>query len=64
MLVVLSFLTLFAVDNSQFFKTVEEQRKQGYRWEQIECRTPTPGLPALVITTPTDKKLVCNKLTK
>jgi len=52
---------LFALDNREFFDTVAEQVGT-YDWHQIECREATPGLPALVLETPTGKRLVCNKL--
>lgn len=55
---------LFYADNSEFFRTVEAQRAEGYTWSQIECRQVERGLPAITINTPTGKSLVCNKLTK
>jgi len=54
----------FFADNSEFFRTVEQQRAEGYTWSQIDCRQVEQGLPALTIDTPTGKSLVCNKLTK
>jgi hypothetical protein len=55
---------LFFADNNEFFRTVEQQRAEGYTWSQIDCRQVEQGLPALTIDTPTGKSLVCNKLTK
>ena len=53
---------LFAYDNKEFLETVEAQRADGFTWQQIECREVNPQLPAITITTPTGKELVCNKL--
>jgi hypothetical protein len=48
----------------EFQRTVEKQRAEGYKWEQIPCRQVTPNLPAITIDTPIGNKLVCNKLVK
>ena len=53
---------LWSADNAQFIKTMNEQIAEGLRWNQIECRDRNPELPAIVITTPTGRELVCNKL--
>jgi len=58
------FLGLFATQNKEFIDTAVEQSKDGYTWQQIQCRQVNPELPAITIDTPTGKKLVCNKLTK
>lgn len=55
---------LFFADNNEFFRTVEQQRAEGYTWQSIDCRQVTPDLPALTIDTPTGKQLVCHKLQK
>lgn len=55
---------LFTYNNSEFFTVVEQQRSEGFGWNQIQCRQVTPGLPALTIDTPTGKQLVCHKLEK
>jgi hypothetical protein len=49
---------------TEFFRTVEQQRADGYVWQQIECREVNPELPAITIDTPIGNKLVCNKLVK
>ena len=49
-------------DNKEFFETVEQQRLEGYRWHSIHCRDADPALPAIVINTPTGRKIVCHKL--
>ena len=56
------FLAMFAIDNSVFLKTAEEQIKDGYVWKQIECRAPDESLPHIAIESPNGKKFVCNKL--
>ena len=56
------FLAMFAIDNSVFLKTAEEQIKDGYVWKQIECRAPNESLPHIAIEAPNGKKFVCNKL--
>ena len=55
---------LFAIDNKEYFDTVEEQQAAGFSWSQINCRQVDPELPALTIKTPTGKEIVCNKLVK
>ena len=65
-LILVSALVLGAC-NAQFMefqRTVEKQRAEGYKWEQIPCRQVTPGVPAITIDPPTGKKLVCNRLVK
>jgi hypothetical protein len=47
----------------EFVRTVEKQRAEGYKWEQIPCRQVTPGVPALTLDMP-GSKVVCNKLVK
>ena len=64
MAVLLLIAGLFIADNSEFFRTVEQQRAEGYTWSQIECRQVNPELPAITMDTPIGNKLVCNKLTK
>ena len=56
-------MALWATDNAEFLQTVELQRADGFTWQLIECREVNPQLPAITITTPTGKELVCNKLT-
>ena len=64
--ILLSLLALGACNAQlmEFQRTVEKQRAEGYKWEQIPCRQVTPGVPAITIDPPTGKKLVCNKLVK
>ena len=64
--ILLSLLALGACNaqTMEFVRTVEKQRAEGYKWEQIPCRQVTPGVPAITIDPPTGKKLVCNKLVK
>ena len=64
--ILLSLLALGACNaqTMEFVRTVEKQRAEGYKWEQIPCRQVTPGVPAIIIDPPTGKKLVCNKLVK
>jgi len=65
-LILLSLLALGACNaqTMEYFRTVEQQRAEGYVWQQIPCRQVTLGLPAITIDPPTGKKLVCNKLVK
>jgi hypothetical protein len=59
------FLSLFHMNNKEFFDTATEQSKNGFTWEQIECRKADPTLPAITIINPvTGEEIVCNKLTK
>lgn len=53
---------LWFADNAEFVSTTEEQRKEGFRWHAIECRDRNPELPAIAITTPTGREIVCYKL--
>lgn len=64
MLFAVAIMVAFFADNSEFMKTVEQQRAEGYTWQSIDCRQVTPDLPALTIDTPTGKQLVCHKLQK
>lgn len=64
MLLAVAIMVAFFADNSEFMKTVEQQRAEGYTWSQIDCRQVEPGLPAITIDTHTGKKLVCYKLQK
>ena len=57
-------MALWSIDNKEFLETVDIQRADGFTWQQIECREVDPKLPAITITTPTGKELVCNKLTQ
>ena len=65
-LILLSLLVFGACDTQtmEYFRTVEQQRSEGYKWKQIPCRQVTPGVPAITIDPPTGKKLVCNVLSK
>jgi len=59
------FLTsLIAIDNKEYFDTVKKQLKEGYHWEEIDCRTPDETLPHIAIETPIGNKYVCHKLVK
>jgi len=64
--VLLSLLALGACNaqTTEFVRTVEKQRAEGYKWKEIPCRQVTPGVPAITIDPPTGKKLVCNVLSK
>ncbi len=61
MIILAMMAALFAVENKEYFDTVAEQVKNN-DWHQIECRQVTPGLPAITLSTPTGKELVCHKL--
>jgi len=65
-LILTSLLALGACNaqTMEFWRTVEKQRAEGYKWKEIPCRQVTPGVPAITIDPPTGKKLVCNKLVK
>ncbi len=64
-LILTSLLALGACNaqTMEYFRTVEQQRAAGYKWEQISCRQVTPGVPALTLDMP-GSKVVCNKLVK
>ena len=53
---------LWFADNTEFVAAVDQQRKEGFKWHQIECRDRNPALPAIVITTPAGREIVCHKL--
>jgi len=65
-LILTSLLALGACNSQtmEYFRTVEQQRAEGYVWQQIPSRQVTLGLPAITIDPPAGKKLVCNKLVK
>ena len=48
MVAVILFAMLFVADNREFFDTVEEQQKQGYKWTKVGKSQPS-GTPALTI---------------
>ena len=55
---------LFNIDNSEFNKTVAEQKAQGYKWFELsECRQVTEGLPAITVDSVKGQR-VCYKLAK
>ena len=54
-------LILGSCANPEFWKVVEEQRAQGYKWKEIPCRPPL-NYPNMPLETPTGKKLICNVL--
>ena len=60
----MAILSLWAIDNSKFLKTVDEQLEQGYEWNKIECREVNPSLPAITIDSPNGKKIICYTLVK
>jgi len=64
-LILVSLLALGACNTQtmEYFRTVEQQRAEGYKWKQIPCRQVTPGVPALTLDMP-GSKVVCNKLVK
>ena len=39
---------LFAVDNKEFFDTVDQQRAEGYKWTKVGKSQPS-GTPALIM---------------
>ena len=48
MIAAVLFAMLFVADNREFFDTVEEQQKQGYKWTKVGKSEPS-GTPALVM---------------
>ena len=60
----LALLSVFSISNKEYFDTMNQQMKEGYRWEKIECRAPDESLPHLAMETPIGNKYVCNKLVK
>lgn len=48
MIIVATFLALFATDNAEFFKVVSQQKSEGYVWTYVGKSTPS-GTPAITI---------------
>ena len=48
MIIVATFLALFATDNAEFFKVVSQQKSEGYVWTYVGKATPS-GTPAITI---------------
>ena len=48
MLAAVLFAMLFAVDNKEFFDTVDQQRAEGYKWTKVGKSQPS-GTPALIM---------------
>ena len=63
-LILVAVAMAFSIDNAEFLKTVEAQMADGYTWDGIKCREPLPNLPAMTMTLPDGRQVVCNKLTK
>jgi|DEB0MinimDraft_6_1074348.scaffolds.fasta_scaffold66759_3 hypothetical protein len=48
MIIVATFLALFATDNAEFFKVASQQKSEGYVWTYVGKSTPS-GTPAITI---------------
>ena len=48
MLAAVLFAMLFAVDNKEFFDTVDQQKAEGYKWTKVGKSQPS-GTPALIM---------------
>lgn len=48
MIILATFLALFATDNAEFFKVVNQQKAEGYVWNYVGKSTPS-GTPAITI---------------
>ena len=48
MLVLATFLALFATDNAEFFKVVSQQKSEGYKWTYVGKSIPS-GTPAITV---------------
>jgi len=48
MIIVATFLALFATDNAEFFKVANQQKSEGYVWAYVGKSTPS-GTPAITI---------------
>ena len=47
-MILVLFAILFAVDNKEFFDTVEQQKAEGYKWTKVGKSQPS-GTPALIM---------------
>lgn len=47
-MILVLFAMLFAVDNKEFFDTVEQQKAEGYKWTKVGKSQPS-GSPALIM---------------
>lgn len=50
MIILMAFLTAFAVDNAEFTATVKQQQSEGYKWTYVGKSTPS-GTPAITVDT-------------
>lgn len=57
------FLGLFAWDNQEFFKTVEQNQKDGYTWEYVGKQSPGDN-PAITILDGQNNEVIYWKMTK
>ena len=48
MIIIATFLALFATDNAEFFKVANQQKSEGYTWTYVGKSTPS-GTPAITI---------------
>ena len=57
------FTSLFAIDNKEFFDTVEQNKKDGYTWQYVGKQTPD-GNPAITALDAQDNEVIYYKMTK
>lgn len=55
--------SVFAIDNQEFFATVEENIQDGYTWEYVGKQSPD-GNPAITIKPEHGKEYILYKMTK
>lgn len=48
MIIIATFLALFATDNAEFFKVASQQKSEGYVWTYVGKSNPS-GTPAITI---------------
>jgi len=50
--------------NAAYYKAVNEQLAEGYRWVDIPCRPANPDVPSITMESHDGQKLVCSVLQK
>ena len=50
--------------NAAYYKAVNEQLADGYRWVDIPCRPANPDVPSITMESHDGQKLVCSVLQK
>ena len=57
MIILITIMSVFVVDNAEFLTTAEQQQKEGYKWKYVGKNYPS-GTPALTIKNDDDEYIL------